>query len=262
MSVLSLHRAALVAGVAVSLVATIAIAGTNEPIADGSYLKPYRNLWKMQITRGGAPAGSGTWSDLVSTVTVDGRTAMRRVQVVTLPKGGSLTYVNVFDPKTLRPISNAMVVSNGDYTAHRFSEDGREIVTFDAKGERRALPQERKSTLAERIYDYNGGMYGLILRGFPLEAGLKGTLKTLDTNSNAVVEVPFRVLGRETIEAKPGTSVQTWVVEADFVTADKSEEGSVFRFYLADEAPFVIKLVFDNPKDQVVQTFTMIDPPA
>ena len=251
-------RASIVAMIAIGCFVPAAAASAAPPGVDGAYVKPYTNLWKTTTTREGVDLGAGTWSDVVASITVDGKPAWRRTQVVTLPKGGSVTYVNVFEPKTLRPIANAYVVSNGDYTAHRFAPDGTKLTTLDARGDHRALPVERTSPLAEPVFDYNGGMYGLILRGFPLAAGLHGTVATVDFNNDTILHVPFHVVGRERTEAKPGTFVMTWVVDADFLTADHSEDGSVFRFYLSDDAPYVIKLVFTDPIRKVVQTYTMI----
>ena len=251
-------RTSLVAAIAMCICSSTVGASAAAVTVDGSYVKPYTNLWKTTTSRDGVDQDSGTWSDSVTAITVDGKPAWRRTQVVTLPKGGSFTYVNVFEPKTLRPISNAAVVSNGDYSSHRFAPDGHSMTTFDARGDHRALPVETMSPLAEPVFDYNGGMYGLILRGFPLAVGLRGTVATVDFNNDAILHVPFRVVGRERTEAKPGTFVMTWVVDADFLTADHSEDGSIFRFYLSDEAPFVIKLVFTDPNKKLVQTYTMV----
>jgi hypothetical protein len=224
---------------------------------DGSYLKPYTNAWKLVMTKAGKEVGTATWSDETVSTSVDGTPAMRRVQVVA-GKRGTQTYVNVFDPKTLRPIAGAFLGSSGDYFERRFGAGAQDVTTLDARGDHRALPVRRGAALSEPVYDFNGGMYGLILRGLPLREGLTGTIATLDATGDEILHVPYRVVGRERVEAKPGTSMMTWVVDADVVSADHQEDGSVFRFYLADEAPFVIKLVFTNPKDQVVQTFTMI----
>lgn len=225
--------------------------------ADGSYLTPYTNLWKLTVTREGREVGTSTWSDDMRAVTVDGKPAMRRTQVVTGGRG-TQTYVNVFDPKTLRPIAGAFMNSGGDYLARSFAPGAASMTTTDARAERRAMPVQSTVALSEPVYDYNGGMYGLILRGFPLAVGLTGTIATVDLAANKLIHVPFRVVGREAVEGKPGTTVMTWVVDADFVTADGSEAGSVFRFYLSDAAPFVIKLVFTDPKNQLVQTYTMV----
>ncbi len=239
------------------IVASGPVASAAPVAPDGSYLVPYTNLWKLVITKDGKELGSSTWSDEMSNVVVDGMPAMRRVQVI-LGKRGTLTYVNVFDPKTLRPIAGSFSGSTGDYIARKFSADGRSVTTIDARGDGRALPQQHTAPLAEPVFDYNGGMYGLILRGLPLATGLSGTVVTLDATGDQVLRVPYRVVAREAVEAKPGTMVMTWVVDADFITADHKEDGSVFRFYLADAAPFVIKLVFTDPNQRIVQTFTMV----
>ncbi len=73
----------------------------------GSHLKPYTNLWKFtQQKPGGAVEEAGTWSDSLEKTVSNGQPAMRRTQIANYNKKGiKLTFVSVFDPKTMKPFS-------------------------------------------------------------------------------------------------------------------------------------------------------------
>src|SRR5215470_20379370 len=73
----------------------------------GSYLKPYTNLWRLtQQKPGEAAEEAGTWSDLLENTVYNGQPAMKRTQIAKYEKKGiKLTFVSVFEPKTMKPFS-------------------------------------------------------------------------------------------------------------------------------------------------------------
>src|SRR5438477_12102697 len=73
----------------------------------GSHLKAYTNLWKFtQQKPGGAAEPAGTWSDSLESVDFEGRPALKRTQIAKYDKKAiQLTFVSLFDPKTMEPFA-------------------------------------------------------------------------------------------------------------------------------------------------------------
>ena len=71
---------------------------------DGSFLKPYKNAWKMVYAfLGKEPFLVGT--DQLAAVEIDGRPLLKRSQMADYAKYNvATTYVNVFDPKNMAPV--------------------------------------------------------------------------------------------------------------------------------------------------------------
>src|SRR6476469_8497304 len=70
--------------------------------ADGSFLRPYTNRWKFTIQPpGGSEVEAGIWTDRMEAATFEGRPVLKRTQVAEYKKGIRVTFVNVFDPKSM-----------------------------------------------------------------------------------------------------------------------------------------------------------------
>src|SRR5215831_454713 len=78
----------------------------GDPAISGAALKPYTNRWKFsQQKPGQPPVEAGIWTDALERTTVDGRAALKRTQVARYNKGIVITFVSIFDPKTMEPLS-------------------------------------------------------------------------------------------------------------------------------------------------------------
>src|SRR5262249_40512280 len=64
----------------------------GDPIVDGSFLKTYKNAWKVVYAfPGKEPFLVGTWSDELSAVDLNGRRLMKRIQVANYAKYAIIT---------------------------------------------------------------------------------------------------------------------------------------------------------------------------
>jgi len=83
-----------------------------------------------------------------------------------------MTYVNVFDPQTMSPV----------YMEFKRSDTGewarRDFEKAQVKYQRRTSadetnPETGEFEMKEPIFDYNGGMYGILLAALPLKEGFR-----------------------------------------------------------------------------------------
>jgi len=210
----------------------------------GSHLRPYTNLWRLTQQKPGKPSEEvGTWSDSLESTVYNGQPAMKRTQIANYEKKGiKLTFVSVFDPKTMKPFS--FDYSRSDNGNVRHVEFGSETVTYRHTDSTGAKPEEAKVKLDRKVFDFYGGMYGLLISSLPLANGYTAEIPTLDTNKMAIDWVPVRVKGRETVDAGPGKKARTWVVE----TATKLY--GRMTWWVTKEPPYVIKAVLEVPETE------------
>jgi hypothetical protein len=213
-------------------------------VVSGARFHPYENLWKWALIKAdGTVKPQGTWSDKLE---IDGDVG-RRTQEQRLPDGRKIVTLNVFDLKTLRPLERDWRTFDGRHTHVVF--DGHDIQrrTVRKAGE----PEETtRASLAEDVYDFNGGMYGLLLRGFPLRDGFSATFAALAEDTNDVQHLKLVVRGRERVPGRGGAQVTAWRVEVP-----ESDYG-LMTFWLSDEPPYIIKLTF--PMQGGVISYQMI----
>src|SRR5262245_19348123 len=105
---------------AVAAAAQPASAASPAPIAvgaaavDGAVLQPYDNVWRYTVRLAdGTVKVQGLWTDHLERIEVDGRSVFRRVQGMTYVNGLSSANLNVFDPKTVAPISSLLHAPDG-----------------------------------------------------------------------------------------------------------------------------------------------------
>ena len=82
------------------------------------------------------------------------------------------TYVNVFDPKNMAPVSMDFKRSDTGEWAHR-DFDGTLVKYQRGKSGYEAKNEAGQLELKESAFDYNGGMYGVLLAALPLTEGFK-----------------------------------------------------------------------------------------
>jgi hypothetical protein len=211
------------------------LANVGERGASGSALQPYTNLWTWSVTDARGVHPQGTWSDRLDIEIAAGRRVGRRTQEQRLAGGRSVLTVNNFDLETMLPLDRSWSAFDGRTTHVRFSDsevEQRRVV--------KAGTPEQVNVLRLRapVFDFNGGMFGLLLRAFPLREGYAATLQTVSEDCDKIEEVRFAVRERAQVPGHGGAQVQAWRVEAD------TPEFGVMTFWLSDEAPYIIRLSF------------------
>lgn len=228
----------------------------GDPMVDGSFLKPYKNAWKIVYAfPGKEPFLVGTWSDELSQVTVGERHLLKRAQSADYSKYHIITTnTNVFDPKTMAPVTMDFTRSDTGEWAHR-DFAGRTVKYQRKKTAAEAAPAAGTLTMEEPIFDFNGGMYGLLLAATPLAEGLTASLPALSEDTDQFEKVTFKVGKEELIDAGPGKQVMAWPVDVDADYANQSHS----IFWISKEPPYIIKLVTIIPKGRwVTVTISMI----
>src|SRR5215475_13500512 len=118
---------------------------------DGSFLKPYENRWTFSIQKkGSSPVEAGVWTDRVETTTVGGKPALKRTQVASYRSGIQLTFVNVFDPRTMESFSADYARSDTGETRH-IEYRGKEIGFRRLPGTGDAPTQRYVATVDHRV---------------------------------------------------------------------------------------------------------------
>ncbi|HKW16460.1 MAG TPA: hypothetical protein VJO35_03025 [Terriglobales bacterium] len=206
---------------------------------DGSFLKPYKNAWKIVYEfPGREPFLVGMWTDELSEVEVNGRHLLKRSQMADYAKYGIVsTYVNVFDPKTMAPVYSDFKRSDTGEWAHREFDGAR--VTYRKAESAEAKTQTGELKLSEPIFDYNGGLYGVLLAALPLKEGLQASLPTLSEDRDVLDPVTVTVGKQELTDAGPVKQVLAWPVDTEANYANHSHS----IFWITKDPPYVIKLV-------------------
>jgi hypothetical protein len=209
----------------------------------GSYLKPCTNLWKFTEQKpGDAAEGAGTWSDSLETTVYKEQPAMKRTQVAKYNKGIQLTFISVFDPKTMKPFTFDYSRSdNGNVRHVEFESDTVIYRHTDSTG---AKPEEARVKLDRNVFDFYGGMYGLLISTLPLADNYEVEIPTFDFSKMAIDWVLVRVKGRETVPAGSGKTAETWVVETSTKLYGR------MTWWVTKEPPYVIKSVLEVPKGE------------
>lgn len=226
----------------------------GDPAISGSFLRPYSNRWRFTMTKpGSAPVEAGTWSDAMETTTHAGRPALKRTQIAEYKNGIRLTFVNVFDPKTMDSFTFDYTRSDTGEKRH-LEVDGKTLRFRREPGTGDEPAQDYVARVDRRILDFHDGLYGILLDSFPLREGYKVQFPAFDTDRACLDWVRLKVTGRETVSAGAGKRVDTWVVHIETKLYGSS------TWWLTREAPYVIKaaLVLAEKDAGTVITYTMI----
>ena len=225
----------------------------------GERLQPFTNLWKMTQQKPNEPAGPvGTWSDALENVSFQGRPAMKRTQIAKYDKKNiELRFVSIFDPKTMEPFTFDYARSdNGNVRHVEFQHSTVNYRHTDSTGSK---PEEATVKLDQPVFDFYGGMYGLLISSLPLANGYTAEIPAFDTTRMAIDWVPVHVKGRETVEAGAGKKAETWVVETPTRLYGR------MTWWVTKEPPYVIKAVLEVPEKEdgsgkvaAIITYTMV----
>jgi len=228
----------------------------GDPRIDGSFLKPYKNAWKIVYAFPGKdPFLVGTWTDRLAEVQVNGKTALKRTQMADYAKYNIVTtYENVFDPKTMAPIAmNFKRSDTGEWAYRDFAGPRVKYRRGDSGDESKS--QTGELDLKESIFDYNGGLFGVLLAALPLKEGYKATFPTLSEDRDELDRITITVGKQEMVDAGPGKQVMAWPVDTEGNYANQSHS----IFWITKEPPYVIKLVTIIPSAKwVTVTISMI----
>ncbi|HET7840261.1 MAG TPA: hypothetical protein VFM21_01580, partial [Terriglobia bacterium] len=183
-----------------------------------------------------------------------GRRLFKRTQMADYAKYNIVsTYVNVFDPKTMAPISQDFRRSDTGEWAHR-DFDGASV-KFRRQSSTQAKLETGELKLSGPVFDYNGGMYGVLLAALPLKEGLKASLPTLSEDRDEQEWVTVTVGKPELVDAGPGKQIMAWPIDTEAKYANQSHS----IFWVSKESPYVIKLVTIIPGAKwVTVTLSMI----
>jgi hypothetical protein len=202
----------------------------------GDRLQPYTNRWHFSAARPGeAPRLIGDWFDELTAGQRDGRKVLTRTQTVKYAKNGhTTTTVNVFDAGTLAPIERSGEGGDGGRTHVTFSRD---VIHFGHQNAGQAAMTEATIEKPPPLFDFYGGMYGLLLAAAPLAPDYSGTFTSLGEAKPELREVSFHVAGKETVALPDGKQVETFLVDVD-------DPDGPMRFWIARQAPYIIRLRF------------------
>ncbi len=209
----------------------------GDPAMDGSALKPYTNVWKLSIIgKSGTTVTVGAWTDDLRWVEVDGRKLLQRTQISAVSINLKATQtINVFDPKTMAAVRSESRGTNGDYRLLEFDKTKIKRKVMDPAV--KSTPTEDTLNVDAPVFDFYGGMYGMLLVNLPLRIGYSATLPAIDENTNAFTWVTATVTGREKAGIGGGKQVEAWIVESNTSLGP-------MKFWLTKEAPYVIRLTF------------------
>ena len=228
----------------------------GDPIVNGAILKPYKNLWRMSIVTkdGKTIPDMGTWSDELDVVKIGGREYFRRTQIANFIRDGqalgNTKTVNVFDPRTLAPISRTFerhTAPKGDSAVK--IEFGSHAIKVERTEDGQTSTKEIPTNTA--AYDFYGGLYGIVVTAFPLEKGFSASFPSFGEEDIRIEPVTFKVMGSEVADAGPRGKMQTWIVEAD------TTQGPM-KFWLSREAPYIIRLEYTATANGAKWIYTMI----
>jgi hypothetical protein len=229
--------------------ASAASINMGDGTVDGSVLKPYNNAWIYTATNAaGNVIPQGIWSDHVQFITVNGRSAMMRVQGTTFVTGKTSSTINVFDPITLEPISSRQQGIRGEVRSRTFA--GTHLTTSKTSADRETATVE--VDLSAVPYDFNGGMYGLLLAAMPLKTGYRGTFHTVEEDEDKAAVDSYAVLGQEEVTAGSRGKIRAWKVI--------SERPGQYRmtFWLTKTPPYIIRLDYQPVGSAIKFNWEMI----
>ena len=204
---------------------------------DGTRLVPYENAWLMSAhAKDGRVIEQGIWSDLLRLQEVDGRRVCVRTQGMTYRKGLSSFTINTFDPATLAPISSEVHGAQGKVVTRTFAGAHIETRITPSGG----TSESSQADLPVPVFDFNGGMYGLLLATQKLVLGMTGALPAVAEFTNDYEVISYKVVGRERVQVGTREEIDTWVVEVGDPVS--------LRFWISERAPYIIRLVIPGPQ--------------
>lgn len=221
----------------------------GDPVVDGSFIQPFSNQWKL-VGNGadGSVVEMGVWTDRAVLDEIDGRKVVKRQQTWLHDKGGE-GYLNIFDAKTMAPIVSQYVNAGGLYRRMEFNPAGTNVryqmsPSPDPAADKPKIPAGAKMVEGEiktaaPYFDFNTGMFGLLIAAFPLKQGYSARFPVFKSYAPAAEPdwVDFEVTGKEAVPAGPGKTVEAWRVVVHSPATDET-----MILHMTKEAPYIIRL--------------------
>jgi hypothetical protein len=241
--------AALLLAVSSHCEPTTKIVRVGDAAVDGTFIQPFTNKWKL-VGKGadGSVVEMGVWLDRAALDEIDGRKVIKRQQLW-LHDQGAEGYLNIFDAKTMAPIVSQYVNAGGLYRRIEFNPAGTTVryqmsPSPDPHADQPRIPASAKMVAgeiktAEPWFDFNTGMFGLLIAAFPLKQGYSARFPVFKSYAPAAEPdwVDFEVTGKESVPAGPGKSVEAWRV---VVHSPATQETMII--HMTREAPYIIRL--------------------
>ncbi len=195
-------------------------------------IQPYENTWAQFGYQEGqrVPAPSPSISEVLETVTVDGRRCVKRVQTTT-QQGLDIYGEILLDAKTFEPVlihremkglppSAQLPEGMSAYTRWEFDGMDYTRVTKNSSGD--LVKVERK--LAAPMFE--GGTLGLLIARLPLKRGYHTEIPVVMSLGFSPDLVKYRLVVRVTGTKEylaHGKELRPWVVEVDWLDWDSKE---------------------------------------
>ncbi len=223
----------------------------------GAALRPYKNQWQVSVTtpQGKQNPEAALWTDQLDHIQVDGRKCLRRTQFATFKQDGQIvgttTTINVFDPKTMAPVSRSFTrhiskTGADDVTEMQFRDHA---LQFEHTADGKTTSQQAR--LEPAAFDFYGGLYGLLLSTFPLKPGFSATLPSVDEDTPTVSWLTFKVTGEELVDAGPKGKMRVYLVQIE------TNLGPM-KFWLSRRAPYIIRLEYTAKDNGYTWKYKMV----
>lgn len=204
---------------------------------DGSFIHSVTNAWRMTGTSvGGTRTDGGVWKDKIELLERDGRKIIRRTQLDSGPEG-TTTFITETDQKTLTPILAEVTTVAGLHRVWKFEKDHvHSTISAPPKSGERARTRESDIAFKQPVFDFDGGLFGLLLAGFPLKENFTAKFPVFHPR-DGVAWATYTVIGREQVPAGKNHTIEAWTVEVqDPVRLSR------MVFSLTKEPPYIIRL--------------------
>jgi len=220
----------------------------GDPTVSASMLKPYINHFHLTLKGlDGKVTDLSDWSDQLEEVTIDGKKVWKRTQINHPIKGRESTIINVFDETTVAPISSEVSGLGTAYYRRQFK--GTAVIRDSLlqpnmppvwQTNVRGQVEHNEATLQEPVFDFAGGMFGILLRCFPLKEGFKATFPMITQFGETYQTATSEVQGKETLHTPVG--------DFDCYKVYTEQPAGHLTCWLAERAPYLIRVDAFGPK--------------
>lgn len=215
-----------------------AVLSAQSATPSDSILDPYDNVWRVTVRLAdGTVRFQGLWTDHLERRELVGRHLWLRVQGMTYANGLTSSFVNAFETGSMRPLYSEVRGPKGNWQRRDFWPDS---IIVRRREPLATSDSTARLSIGAPVYDFYGGMYGVLLAALPLRAGMTGKLPAIAEFTDTLATAEYRVLRRERTPAGAFGARDAWVVATE-------QDGAKMTFWLSDRAPYVIRLVILNP---------------
>ncbi len=218
------------------------------PEMDASYIEPFEAHYTLEVFDAeGSHYPSGSWTDNISHVDIDGQRLLRR-KVTLYNTKGELVFdrVHLADAKTLAPVRVEQIGFRPAeeigffirYYHQEFTEQSvNQTIVLDNGGSVIQAP----IPISESPFDYS--IWATLLMSLPFVEGTQYQIPTLGQGGEVAWET-ITVEGLEDVELNNGKTVKAWKV---------STQLRPWTVWLKKDQPYAVKFiqVLPNGKDQV-----------